>query len=169
MRSFWSVRSGASLFLSEGSIRCKSAMDGSTACGCCFCLWFMSNPALAVIDWNTGPWESPLRYWLAGPLLLIGGGLTTWGWVTLGSKNSSGLRDGFVARGPYAITRNPQYLGDFFIFTGFAIAANSGVGWVTHLLTALVFLLAPAAEEPWLEHQYGDEYVRYRRSVARFL
>ncbi len=134
-----------------------------------FVFVFLSNPALAVVHWNTGPWADSLRFWLAVPLLLIGIGLTTWGWITLGSKNTSGLRDGFVARGPYAITRNPQYLGDFFIFTGFAIAANSGVAWVTHMLTALVFLLAPAVEEPWLERQYGEDYLRYRRSVSRFL
>jgi protein-S-isoprenylcysteine O-methyltransferase Ste14 len=84
-------------------------------------------------------------------------------------KNTSGLRDGFVARGPYLFTRNPQYLGDILMFTGVSIAANSEIVLVTHAFTSLVFLLAPMAEEPWLKEQYGETYTSYRRDVPRFL
>jgi protein-S-isoprenylcysteine O-methyltransferase Ste14 len=40
---------------------------------------------------------------------------------------------------------------------------------VTHLLTALVLLVAPLAEEPWLEEQYGQAYLGYRRTTPRYL
>lgn len=46
---------------------------------------------------------------------------------------------------------------------------NGGVVAVTHLLTALVLLLAPFAEEPWLEEQYGEAYLAYRRTMPRYL
>ena len=84
-------------------------------------------------------------------------------------KNSLGLRDGFVASGPYRFTRNPQYLGDNLLFLGLSIIANSQLLWVTHALLALVFTITPLSEEGWLKEQYGEGYERYRRDTPRFL
>jgi protein-S-isoprenylcysteine O-methyltransferase Ste14 len=130
---------------------------------------FASNVALVIIDWNTGLWLSNLRFFLGLPLAALGAGFVAWGIATLGIKNTSGLRDGFVSRGPYALSRNPQYVGDMTLFLGFIIIANSELVLITHSLTALLFVLAPFAEEPWLVAEYGDEYVVYRRDVPRFL
>lgn len=129
----------------------------------------LSNLALVVLDWNTGPLSAELRFLIGGPILVLGAAFLIWGITTLGITNTSGVRDGFVARGPYAISRNPQYVGDFFLFAGIVIVANSEVVLITHVLTSLVLLLSPLAEEPWLEGEYGDEYMTYRRSVPRFL
>ena len=134
-----------------------------------FTFIFFSNPVFVVLDWNSGVWQSGLRFWLAVPVAFLGAALVSWGLATLGTKKTSGLPDELVARGPYLITRNPQYVGDFLLFVGVAIFANSGVVAVTHLLTALLLLLAPFAEEPWLEEQYGEAYVAYRRTVPRYL
>lgn len=130
---------------------------------------FASNLLFVVLDWNAGLWPSPLRFWLAVPLALLGAALVTWGMVTLGAKRTSGLAEGLIAEGPYLMTRNPQYVGDLLLFVGIAVLANSGVVMVTHLLTAGVLLLAPFAEEPWLEDEYGEAYVAYRRRVPRYL
>ncbi len=130
---------------------------------------FLSNPLFIVTSWNTGVWASPLRFWIAVPMVFIGVAFLTWGIRTLGTKNTSGLHDGFVAKGPYLVSRNPQYVGDFFIFTGVIIFANSGEVLATHLLTILVFAIAPVAEEPWLHEQYGEKYDDYRTRVPRFL
>ena len=134
-----------------------------------FYLVFLCNAALVVVDWNTGPLSRELRYLTGGPLLILGVAFLVWGMATLGIANTSGIRHGFIARGPYAISRNPQYVGDLFFFAGIVIVANSEVVLITHVLTSLVLLLAPFAEEPWLEGEYGDEYVAYRRDVPRFL
>lgn len=130
---------------------------------------FVSNPIFVLLDWNSGLWTSPIRFWLAGPLIFTGAALVTWGMSTLGSRRTSGLAQGLVAEGPYLITRNPQYVGDSLLFVGVAIFANSEVVTVTHILTSLVLLLAPFAEEPWLENEYGDEYGSYRLRVPRFI
>jgi protein-S-isoprenylcysteine O-methyltransferase Ste14 len=134
-----------------------------------FGLVFGSNLAFVFLDWNSGVWTSGLRFWLALPVAFLGGALVTWGIATLGVRRTSGLAEALVARGPYLITRNPQYVGDFFLFVGIAMLANSGVVAVTHVLTGLVLLLAPFAEEPWLEQQYGEGYLAYRRAVPRYL
>ncbi len=130
---------------------------------------FLSNPAFVVLDWNSGPFTDSIRFWLAGALILLGAALVLWGMVTLGARRTSGLPQGLVDDGPYLLTRNPQYVGDFLLFVGVVVFANSGVVAVTHLLTALVLLLAPFAEEPWLEGQYGEAYLAYRLRVPRYL
>ena len=135
-------------------------------------LWdfvILSNVALVVLDWNTGPLSPELRFLTGGPIVVLGAAFLIWGIATLGITNTSGLRHGFIARGPYTISRNPQYVGDFFLFAGIVVVANSEVVLITHVLTSLVLLLAPFAEEPWLEGEYGDEYIAYRRDVSRFL
>lgn len=134
-----------------------------------FTFIFASDVAFVVLDWNSGLWTSPLRFWVGIPVLFSGLGFLLWGIGTLGVKNTSALRDGFVVAGPYLFSRNPQYVGDFFVFAAVSILANSGVVLVTHLLTSFVFVLAPLAEETWLEEQYGEDYALYRREVPRFL
>ena len=37
------------------------------------------------------------------------------------------------------------------------------------LMWALFYLLAPFLEEPWLEQEYGSEYLAYKKRVPRFL
>lgn len=134
-----------------------------------FGLVFVSNPVFVVLDWNTGLLTSGLRFWLAGPLVLLGAGLVCWGMATLGARRTSGLAETLIAEGPYLLSRNPQYVGDFLLFLGVAVFANSAAVAVTHLLTALVLLVAPFAEEPWLEGEYGEAYVAYRATAPRYL
>lgn len=127
------------------------------------------NVLLLLVCWNSWVFQSPLRFVLGIPLVLLGGGLAFWGIVTVGLKNSWGLKDGFVPSGPYRFTRNPQYLGDIVLLVGVCLIANSLFLWFTHLLIALLFLVAPLTEEKWLEEQYGETYREYRKRVRRFL
>ena len=134
-----------------------------------FCTVIAINTLLLVVCWNSWVLQSPLRFAVGIPLVVLGSGLALWGVVAEGVKNSLGLKDGFVASGPYRFTRNPQYLGDIVALVGICVIANSLLLWITHLLTALWCLITPLAEEPWLEEQYGDAYLDYRRRVRRFL
>ena len=127
------------------------------------------NLLLLLVHWNSWVFQSPLRFVVGIPLALLGGMLAVWGMVTVGWKNTSGLKGGFVSDGPYRFTRNPQYVGDIVFFIGVGVIANSVFLWIAHLLLALVFVVAPLTEEPWLEEQYGDAYREYRRRVPRFL
>ena len=127
------------------------------------------NACLLVLDWNSWHFGGPVRFVLGVPLALLGALLALWGVVTLGLRNSSGVRDGLFSSGPYRFTRNPQYLGDSVLFLGLSVVANSEFLWVTHALLALVFLITPLSEEVWLREQYGEDYERYRRDTPRFL
>ena len=133
--------------------------------------WVVSgiNVLLLLMYWNSWVFQSPLRFFVGVPLVVLGGLLALWGTVAAGWRNTSGLKDGFVTSGPYRFTRNPQYVGDIAFFVGVSVVANSLLLWITHLLLVLVFVVAPFAEEPWLEEQYGDAYREYRKRVRRFL
>ncbi len=135
----------------------------------CFYAAFAGNAGLFFLDWDSGTMHDPRRLLLGVPVALAGGLLVSWGVLTLGIRNTSGVRDGFVRRGPYRFTRNPQYLGDIVLFFGLSLIANSFGLWITHGLVILVFLMTPWCEEPWLQEQYGEVYEAYRRETPRFL
>ncbi len=126
------------------------------------------NVALLFLDWNAWRFPSYLRFVAGIPPILLGGLIAVWGLITLGGKNSAGLKCGFVLAGPYRCTRNPQYVGDVMIFVGVSLIANSLLLWIAHALLIFVFVLAPIAEERWLEQQYGQAYRQYRRATPRF-
>ncbi len=72
--------------------------------------------------------------------------------------------------GPYAYTRNPLYLGSFFLGLGFTIAAGQ---WLLALLFAALFLgiYLPVmrVEAATLAEIFGEEFSRYAESVPLFI
>jgi len=135
----------------------------------CFYLAFILNAALFVMDWNSWIFNDGIRLVLGIPLGVVGGLWVAWGVLTLGVSNTYGLKGGFVSTGPYRFMRNPQYLGDMILFIGLSIIANSRYLWITHVLLILDFAITPLAEETWLEDQYGEAYMTYKRDRSRFL
>ncbi|WP_248895545.1 methyltransferase family protein [Haloplanus halobius] len=139
-----------------------------------YCHWTLVGvfdvALLAVADLDWGSWR------LAAPLSLAGVGLTVlgtalfaWGARTMRSAETMGVTGNLYTDGPYAYTRNPQYLGMIVGVAGFALAADSlllavlaaiHVGWV---------LLLPRAEEPHLRAEFGDAYDQYAARVPRFV
>jgi protein-S-isoprenylcysteine O-methyltransferase Ste14 len=124
---------------------------------------------LLILDWNTWIFNDETRFIIGIPLSVIGALLVSWGIITLGASNTSGLKRGLELGGPYQFTRNPQYLGDMILFIGVSILANSNYLFIAHVLLILIFMIIPLAEETWLEEQYGDAYLNYKRNVSRFL
>jgi protein-S-isoprenylcysteine O-methyltransferase Ste14 len=134
-----------------------------------FYLAFILNAAFIFLDWNSWIFTQSSRFLLGIPLAVIGTLLVSWGISTLGTKNTSGLKDGFITTGPYRFTRNPQYLGDMLLFIGLILISNSLYLLITNFLLILVFAMTPWAEEVWLEKRYGDEYKNYKQITSRFL
>ncbi len=121
-------------------------------------------------------WFLPLLYlfiakptsWglIMGALLVLGGeGLRIWasGYIEKGEK--------LATSGPYAYTRHPLYLGNFFM--GLGICFLAGRLHITLPLFFLVFALfyipTMALEESFLSSRFGEEYKRYKESVPVFL
>jgi protein-S-isoprenylcysteine O-methyltransferase Ste14 len=124
---------------------------------------------LGVIDWNgfiLGGW---VRFVIGGLLVAAGGSFGLWGFVTLGAHASQGLGGGLVTTGPYAWSRNPQYVGTVPVLVGYAVLCNSKLALIAAMVASVWFVLAPFAEEPWLRARLGASYEDYARKLPRFL
>jgi protein-S-isoprenylcysteine O-methyltransferase Ste14 len=101
--------------------------------------------------------------WIGGAIALAGALLRLWaaGHIEKGRVLTQG--------GPYAFTRNPLYLGSFFMALGVIIAGQSY--WL--LLAFGVFFAAfyypvMRAEEQELLNGYGDKFLEYSGRVPLF-
>lgn len=81
------------------------------------------------------------------------------------SQNSQSLVDS----GPYALMRNPMYLGTFLIGIGVSLVIFSWwVGLVFSFVFLLIYILQIKKEEAILLKRFGDEYKRYCQITPRF-
>lgn len=130
---------------------------------------FTGFPVLAYRDWNSFRVTSrPLR--IVGILLSVFGmAFSLSALFELGWMESSGREGDLRTDGIYEYTRNPQSVGFLTFIVGTMLAVNSKKLAVHGLLTALIYILFPFAEEPWLREHYGDEYEQYCEQTPRFL
>jgi len=128
----------------------------------------VSLVATAALD--VGAWGLPAPASSVGLLAaILGTAVFVWGTRTMRSAETMGVTGDLYTHGPYAYTRNPQYVGMIVGVSGGSLAVDSAlvatlaaahVGWV---------LLLPRAEEPHLRAEFGDEYDRYAARVPRFV
>ena len=106
---------------------------------------------------------SPLTLTVGGVVSLIGLAIRAWAAGHI-RKNESLARSG-----PYALTRNPLYLGSFVLGLGFTIGAGR---WLLGILFAALFLgiYLPVmrVESRTLAQMFGDEYRQYADHVPLF-
>ena len=75
-----------------------------------------------------------------------------------------------VSTGIYRLTRNPMYVGMLFMLIGWAFYLANGLAWLAipaFILYMNRFQIAP--EERALSAKFGEEYIRYRQAVRRWL
>jgi protein-S-isoprenylcysteine O-methyltransferase Ste14 len=120
-------------------------------------------PAAALIRWTAG-----------GGLIVVGLGV-----MAAGIRNFS--RAGtpvpsnqpvraLVTTGIHGWSRNPIYVGMFFLYVGIGLAARSG--WAVLLVLPLAIVIrygVVAREEEYLERRFGDAYRDYKARVRRWL
>jgi len=127
--------------------------------------------ALLLIPAPSGPQRSWM--WLAGPLIVaLGEAIRLWAVHHIGaiSRTRSDRLGPLIASGPFAYVRNPLYLGNILLWTGFAVSAN--LIWlapIVVLLLALEYHAIVRWEEDLLKARIGEPYARYVASVPRWL
>jgi protein-S-isoprenylcysteine O-methyltransferase Ste14 len=106
--------------------------------------------------------------------IVIALALIVWAGTTLlrhGSTPNPMRRAGaLVEEGPYALTRNPMYLGLTVMYVGIVLLTNAL--WPLVFLPealALAFLFAIRLEEDYLTREFGEQYTSYRARVRRWL
>lgn len=102
--------------------------------------------------------------------LLIGGLIATLGVLIRAWSTGHIVKNrNLTTTGPYAHTRNPLYLGSFFIALGFALAAH----WIAVILVVAFWIAVYGPtiqrERDYLRGSYGAAYAEYEANVPAFL
>ncbi len=116
---------------------------------------------------------APRRDWLLLPADLVsmaGIGWTLWSLLCLG-RSFAILPQArrLVTSGPYALSRNPLYLGEVVGGWSVFLPTLSWPGAVVLAGTLWLLLVRVRAEECVLARTFGRGYAEYRRRVPRFL
>lgn len=74
-----------------------------------------------------------------------------------------------ISTGPYAISRNPMYIGWTLLYLGAALITRSA--WMVASLPPVGGIIhwEVLREEHTLEQRFGEEYLRYRKLIRRYL
>jgi protein-S-isoprenylcysteine O-methyltransferase Ste14 len=94
--------------------------------------------------------------------------------VVAGSLKAAGSTDlaapeRLVSSGPYALSRNPMYVGWALLQLGTGVAAGSGWILATLPVVGAAVHRDVLREERQLEKKFGDEYQQYCATVGRYL
>jgi protein-S-isoprenylcysteine O-methyltransferase Ste14 len=111
--------------------------------------------------------------WITGALVVaIGEGIRLWAVHHIGaiSRTRSDRLGPLVSSGPFALIRNPLYVGNILLWAGFAITAQ--LVWfapVAIVLLALEYHAIVRWEEELLASRIGQPYEQYVARVPRWL
>ena len=117
--------------------------------------------------------EPAAPFWIAGlALILAGESLRLWSVHHIGtiSRTRSDRLGPLISSGPFALVRNPLYLGNMALWAGFAVTTH--LLWVAPVVVVLLALEYHAIvrwEEELLAARLGDTYRNYVRRVPRWL
>ena len=128
--------------------------------------------ALAILA-IPGSRTQPAALVSAGSLLVaLGEAIRLWGVRHIGaiSRTRSERLGPLVASGPFAIVRNPLYVGNVALWAGFAVSAR--LPWLAPIFVAILAFEYHAIvrwEERLLEERLGERYRAYAAQVPRWL
>ena len=123
---------------------------------------------LGILEW--GSYAIPLLIRMVGSIIWLAGHVfAIWAVMTLGLKSTSGNKGSLIQKGPYRVSRNPQYVGFITALIGWGLMANSSLLLFAVLGAIIPLVMVPLVEEPWLRMKYGKDYEEYMLTVPRFL
>ena len=113
-------------------------------------------------------------------LAILGIGLSIWSIVYMKNVGKGNPFDAFnheiaprtsllMTDGPYGICRNPMLLGVFIYHLGVLIVLLSLGAVIVFIIEVLIMTIQVKKEEQRLINDFGNEYVKYKKNVNRFL
>jgi protein-S-isoprenylcysteine O-methyltransferase Ste14 len=108
------------------------------------------------------------RYILGGVMFLAGFSVAFWITFKMGWDNAFGDAVSLKTTGWFRFSRNPVYVATWVGLVGWTLITTDMRVTILIVLWAIMYLLAPFIEEPWLEQQYGAKYSAYKQSTPRF-
>jgi protein-S-isoprenylcysteine O-methyltransferase Ste14 len=107
---------------------------------------------------------------------LLGGGVLLLGWFERAMRQADTPASPYkpvshiATEGPFRYTRNPGYLSMAMIYAGIATIAKAL--WAILLLPVALLVIQRGVierEERYLERKFGEEYLRYKAKVRRWI
>ncbi|MBS1817090.1 MAG: isoprenylcysteine carboxylmethyltransferase family protein [Acidobacteria bacterium] len=110
--------------------------------------------------------------WAGLPIVLAGELIRLWGVHHIGSvsRTRTDRLGPLIDHGPFAMVRNPLYIGNILLWIGFAVSAR--LPWLAPVVLVLLALEYHAIvrwEERLLESRMGESYRQYLQRVPRWL
>ena len=132
---------------------------------------FLPLPVAAALILVSPASSSPFLPWIGFASVAIGEALRLWAVRQIGviSRTRSGRLGPLVSSGPFGLIRNPLYVGNIALWTGFALSAR--IPWLAPLIAVLMAVEYHAIvrwEERLLESRFGDGYRAYAAGVPRW-
>ena len=128
--------------------------------------------ALAIVILPGSDTVSPFVVGAGVAVTIVGELIRLWGVHHIGaiSRTRSERLGPLVVSGPFALVRNPLYVGNIALWTGFALTAR--LPWLAPVILVLLALEYHAIvrwEESLLESRLGQEYRDYAARVPRWI
>ena len=133
--------------------------------------WLPVPLALILVFVRWGAFVHPAIF-VVGPLIVLAGeGLRWWGVSQIGviSRTRTTRLGPLMTSGPFALCRNPLYVGNLLLWAGFSVW--SGLLWmlpVTLGVFGAYYASIIGWEEALLTERFGEDYVRYCRETPRW-
>jgi protein-S-isoprenylcysteine O-methyltransferase Ste14 len=135
--------------------------------------------ALGAAWWLEPRWSLAFDLGFPGRLVawgLIGVGLAVFAWALMAiwkqrtTVNPYKAASNLVTHGPFAWSRNPIYVSDWFVYLGVTLLLGTAWPFLFAPLVWVVMRFAVIAhEEAHLVAKFGDEYLEYRTRVRRWI
>ena len=124
--------------------------------------------------WPMSPLSDTAKYVIGSVVILVSGLIIS---IVLRLFRRAGTTfdvgkpaSALITEGPYRFSRNPAYTSLTLLYLGIGILLN--YGWML-ILVALAFLVMDLwvvrSEERHLEAKFGEEFLRYKAAVRRWL
>jgi len=117
--------------------------------------------------------ENDVFFWACVTLLAVGVAFFTLAIMRLGTFS---LRTGLAQEetalrttGIYRFSRNPMLFGLYFIALGSALYVQCPINWILVIIALAVHHKIILAEEVFLQTRFGEQWIRYRQCVRRYL
>lgn len=133
-----------------------------------FRLFFLGIIVTSALDFAGLGERAISQLGIGATVAVVGFSLAFHATFALGWRDAHGEANSLNTEGWYSWSRNPVYVASIIGMVGVGMVVHSAYAYVLLLLWALMYIIAPFLEEPWLEQHYGEHFLDYKIRVNRF-